>query len=56
MEKITLLATLLAEDIQLNPGPSAYPCGYCDIPVTWEHKRAICCDERSIWYHSECLD
>lgn len=55
-KNITLLAILLAGDIQLNPGPSVYPCGYCEIPVTWEHKRAIYCDECSIWYHSDCLD
>jgi exonuclease III len=55
-KNITLLAILLAGDIQLNPGPSVYPCGYCEIPVTWEHKRAICCDEYNIWYHSDCFD
>ena len=33
-KNITLLAILLVEDIQLNPGPSVYPCGYCEIPVT----------------------
>ena len=54
---ICLIITLLAGDIQLNPGPTqTYPCGYCEAPVTWDHQRAICCDECSIWYHSNCLE
>ncbi|VDI67454.1 Hypothetical predicted protein [Mytilus galloprovincialis] len=52
----TLICILLAGDVQLNPGQSIYPCGYCEVPVTWEHKHAICCDECSIWYHSDCLE
>ena len=31
---------LISGDIELNPGPNSiymYPCGYCEIPVTWEH-------------------
>ena len=54
---ITLLAIILSGDIHMNPGPTTvYPCGCCERPVTWEHKRAICCDECSIWYHSECIE
>jgi hypothetical protein len=54
---ICLIITLLAGDIQLNPWPTqTYPCGYCEAPVTWDHQRAICCDECSIWYHSNCLE
>jgi len=42
---------LMSGDIELNPGPnSIYPCGYCKIPVTWEHQRI------AIWYHSTCLE
>ena len=25
-------------------------------PVTWDHQIVICCDECSIWYHSNCLE
>jgi hypothetical protein len=52
---ICLIITLLAGDIQLNPGPTqTYPCGYCEAPVTWDHQRAICCDECSIWCQFLC--
>jgi hypothetical protein len=33
---------LMRGDIELNPGPnSIYPCGYCEIPVTWEQQRLL---------------
>ena len=48
---------MLSGDIHLNPGPlSVYPCGYCEHPVTWDHQRAVCCDQCSIWYHSACIE
>lgn len=59
-----MLAIILSGDIQVNPGPiintldrsSVYPCGSCEEPVNWEHKRALCCDNCSLWYHSRCLE
>ena len=56
------LALILSGDVQLNPGPSEAntsacdDCGYCETTVGWEHSRAICCDNCSIWYHSQCLN
>lgn len=29
---------------------------WCQLSVNFEHKRAICCDECSIWYHSQCIE
>lgn len=50
---------LLGGDIELNPGPKPqdiFPCGYCELPVSFSHIRAICCDECDIWYHSACIE
>ena len=53
----TLLIIILSGDIQVNPGPtSIYPCGCCELPVTWDHQRAVCCDNCKLWYHSECIE
>ena len=39
-----------------DPGPSIYPCGFCQCPVTWEHNRATACDQCSVRYHTACLE
>ena len=54
---LTLLIIFLSGDIQVKPGPtSIYPCGCCELPVTWDHQRAVCCDNCKLWYHSECIE
>ena len=54
---ITLLIIILSGDIQVNPGPtSIYYCGCCELPVIWDHQRAVCCDNCKLWYHSECIE
>ena len=48
---------ILSGDIQVNSGPtSIYPCGCCKLPVTWDHQRAVFCDNCKLWYHSECIE
>ena len=51
---ITLLLAV-SGDIHPNPGPSIYPCGLCDRPVTWSQD-GICCDQCSIWIHRSCVE
>ena len=54
---LTLLIIILSGDIQVSPGlTSIYPCGCCELPVTWDHQRAVCCDNCKLWYHSECIE
>ena len=50
-----LLLLLIAGDVEVNPGPTIFPCGYCERAVDWSH-RAVCCDECSFWYHKSCTD
>lgn len=54
---VTIL--LICGDIESNPGPTSqaqiYPCGLCDIPVTW-NQDAVCCDGCDIWHHKSCLE
>ena len=55
---LAILLILLAGDIQTNPGPgnrSTFPCGTCDIPVTWSQE-GVCCNNCSVWYHKSCED
>ena len=42
-------------NVEVNPGPvvSQYPCGYCNLEVTWSQK-GIYCEECGIWYHTDC--
>ena len=51
---ITLLLAV-SGGIHPNPGPSIYPCGLCDRPVTWSQD-GICCDQCSIWIHRSCVE
>ena len=55
---LAILLILMAGDIQMNPGPgnrSTFPCGTCDIPVTWSQE-GVCCNNCSVWYHKSCED
>jgi hypothetical protein len=55
-ENFTLLLIILlqAGDIEPNLGrrdkqATAFPCGLCEIPVTWICE-GVCCDSCNIWY------
>ncbi len=58
---LSLMLILVANDVNLNPGPSAcsenestkYPCGTCDKTVGWS-ERGIVCDTCNQWYHANC--
>ena len=51
----TLIVLLLGGDIELNPGPSVYPCGYCQHNVSWNGD-GLCCDNCDMWFHPSCID
>ena len=60
---VCFLPILLSSQVKLNPGPaspgnqnsSIFPCGYCDLPVTWDQCE-ICCDTCDLWFHKNCVD
>ena len=60
---VCFLLILLSGQVELNPGPSSpgnqnssiFPCGYCDLPVTWD-QCGICCDTCDLWSHKNCVD
>ena len=60
---VCFLLILLSGQIELNPGPSSlgnqnssiFPCGHCDLPVTWD-QCGICCDTCDLWFHKNCVD
>ena len=55
---IILLIMIQSSDIELNPGPrqaSIFPCGMCEIPVTWSNE-GVCCDCCSVWHHTSCIE
>ena len=52
---IYLALLLVCGDIEANPGPTIYPCGFCELAVDWSDV-AVACDECSIWYHKSCLE
>ena len=51
----TLIVLLLGGDIELNPGPPVYPCGYCQHNVSW-NGNGLCCDNCDMWFHPSCID
>ena len=60
MTKLYICSLLLlnACDTETNPGPGAdhstvYPCGACDMPVTWA-QQAVACETCSVWYNIDC--
>ena len=55
---ICSLLLLNACDTETNPGPGAdhstvYPCGACDMPVTWA-QQALACETCSVCYPIDC--
>ena len=44
-------ATLLSDDIQVNPGPDSYLCDSCDKRV---NKRCLCCIKCNVKIHKKC--
>ncbi len=60
---LTLVLLMNASDIELNPGPvdktqqsdysTAYLCGSCKQPVSWDDK-GIMCEACFQWYHIHC--
>ena len=45
---------LLLSGIELNPGPTKYPCGECNKPV--RYGRSITFDNCNKWYHKSCIE
>ncbi|KAJ8017921.1 Pygopus-like 1 [Holothuria leucospilota] len=55
---VLLLTTLLAGDIESNPGPGRrpkFPCQICHKAAKWGQK-AIECDKCQGWFHVTCLN
>ena len=48
-----VLLLVLGGDIEINPGPTKYPCKICNKPVAKSH-RALQCDECDKWVHIKC--
>ena len=51
--KIILLILSLSGDIEMNPGPVAYPYTVCSNAVK-KNQRAILCSTCDIWTHTRC--
>ena len=63
---ISFVLLCTASDIELNPGPdskseetslnessTAYLCGACKEPVTWNDK-GVMCEDCDTWFHAAC--
>ncbi|WAQ93543.1 hypothetical protein MAR_006014 [Mya arenaria] len=53
---LLLLLLVIAGDIEANPGPrnaSIFPCGHCELSVTWT-QIGVCCDGCGVWHHKSC--
>ena len=61
---LCLLLLALSHDVESNPGPvhadnylegnsTVFPCGNCQMPVTWSCK-GLQCDMCMVWYHADC--
>lgn len=54
---ITSIMLIMCGDIESNPGPNVnniYPCGICDLKVSWLDK-GVACDNCGIWFHCSCI-
>ena len=52
-----LLVLALSGDIAVNPGPPKkpmFPCGTCQLAVSWRHSGAVQCDVCDVWHHQTC--
>lgn len=49
-----IVILLASGDLELNPGPTKYPCGECTKPVK-SNQKGIACDACIKWFHIKCL-
>ena len=57
VNRILLYVLFLSGDIELNPGPTEYPCGVCQHPVRINQQAVrVCCDECNLWHHTRCMN
>ena len=52
---LALIFSLISGDIQPNPGPTIYPCGFCELPVSWSTP-GVECEACDIWFHKSCIE
>ena len=44
---------ILAGDVELNPGPTKYPCTVCKKAVR-SNQHGLCCNGCELWTHAKC--